>query len=138
MLESLGYALAYTGVGLVMLYAGFLALDLLTPGKLSHRIWRDHSMNAAVVLSAGTLGLGGIVFTAIWTNAESGFGDALWWTIVFGLVGVALQAVAFVLLDLVTPGKLGDMVTERAFAPGTLVVAASQLAVSLIVIASIA
>ncbi|NHC47548.1 DUF350 domain-containing protein [Motilibacter aurantiacus] len=138
MLESLGYALAYTGVGLVMLYAGFLALDLLTPGKLSHRIWGEGSVNAAVVSAAGTLGLGGIVFTAIWTNAESGFGDALWWTIVFGLVGVALQSVAFVLLDLVTPGKLGAMVCERAFVPGTLVVAASQLAVSLIVIASIA
>lgn len=138
MLESIGYAVAYAGVGLVLLYAGFFVLDLLTPGRLSHHIWVDRCLSPALVLSASFLGLGGIVFTAIWTNAESGFGDALGWTIVFGLVGIALQAAAFVLLDLVTPGKMSELVVERNFHPASLVVSASQIAVSLIVIAAIA
>ncbi len=138
MLESLGYALVYSLVGIALLLAGYLVLDLLTPGKLSQRIWQERSMSAAVVLAAGFLGLGAIVFTAIWTNAGSGFGDALGYTIAFGVLGIVLQAGAFVLIDVLTPGKLGDTLTERALHPAALVVGAAEIAVSLIVIASIA
>jgi uncharacterized membrane protein YjfL (UPF0719 family) len=138
MLANLGYASAYTGVGLVLLLLGFLAFDLLTPGKLAEQIWTHRSVNAAIVLGAGLLGVGAVAFTTIWTNATSGFGSALGWTIVFGIVGIALQAVAFLLLDLLTPGKLGATVCEVQFHPATIVTAALQLAVSAIVVASIA
>jgi uncharacterized membrane protein YjfL (UPF0719 family) len=138
MLASLGYAVAYSAVGIVLLGLGFFALDLLTPGRLAKHIWQERSVNAAIVLSAGFLGLGAVVFTAIWTNATSGFGNALLWTVVFGLLGVALQAVAFVVLDLITPGKLGEVVCLVPFHPASLVTAACQLAVSAIVVASIA
>jgi hypothetical protein len=50
---------------------------------------------------------------------------------------VLLQAVAFVVLDLITPGKLGAHVTEVAFHPASLVLAAAQLAVALIIVAAI-
>ncbi|MCU1538795.1 MAG: rane protein [Humibacillus sp.] len=90
------------------------------------------------MLAAGFVGLGGVVFTSIWTNGDSGLGSALLWTAAFGLLGVVLQAVAFRLLDLVTPGDMGAMVVERGFHPASLVAAAAQLAVSLVVTASIA
>lgn len=138
MFASIGYAFAYSAVGIALLGLGFFALDLLTPGRLAARIWQDRSLNAAVVLASGFIGLGSIVFTAIWRNAASGFGDALLWTVAFGITGVVLQAIAFVLLDVVTPGKLGDLICESRFHPASLVTAASQLAVSLIIIASIA
>jgi hypothetical protein len=77
------------------------------------------------------------VFTAIWTNGEAGFGLAFISTAVFGLLGVLLQAVAFLLIDLATPGKLGDVVCEVSFHPAYLVTASAQLAVSLAVVASI-
>jgi uncharacterized membrane protein YjfL (UPF0719 family) len=138
MLASLGYAVAYSLVGIALLGLGFFALDLLTPGHLAKHIWAERSINAAIVLSAGFLGLGAIVFTAIWTNAASDFGDALLWTVAFGVVGVLLQVLAFVVLDLITPGKLGEVVCLVPFHPASLVTAASQLAVSAIVVASIA
>jgi hypothetical protein len=138
MFESLGYATVYTLVGIALLGLGFFALDLLTPGRLARHIWEERSINAGIVLSAGFVGLGGIVFTAIWTNATSGFGDALLWTVVFGIAGVLLQALAFVVLDLLTPGKLGDVVCLVPFHPASLVTASSQLAVSAIIVASIA
>jgi hypothetical protein len=138
MLASLGYALAYSVLGIGMLGLGFFALDLLTPGRLAVRIWEERSINAAIVLASGFIGLGAITFTAIWTNATSGFGSALLWTAAFGIAGVILQAVAFVLLDVITPGKLGDVICERAFHPASLVTAASQLAVSVIIVASMA
>jgi uncharacterized membrane protein YjfL (UPF0719 family) len=136
-LQSIGYAVAYTGVGIALLILGFFALDLLTPGHLGRHIVENRAVNAAAVLAAGFLGQGAIVFASIWTNATSAFGQALLYTVVFGILGVLLQAVAFVVLDLITPGKLGSHVMEVAFHPASLVLAAAQLAVALIVVASI-
>ncbi|OLP72792.1 hypothetical protein BJM39_25690 [Salmonella enterica subsp. enterica serovar Javiana] len=121
----------------MLLGLGYLALDLATPGRLGAHIYEERSVNAAVVLAAGFLGLGGIVFTAIWTNGQSGFGAALGWTVAFGLLGVVLQGAAFRLLDAVTPGDMAAMVVDRVFHPASVVAAASQVAVSLIVVASI-
>ena len=137
MLESIGYAVAYTGVGITLLVLGFYALDLLTPGHLGRQIANERSINAAAVLAAGFLAQGAVVFAAIWTNATSGFGEALQWTVVFGLLGVVLQAVAFVVLDVIIPGKLGAHLTEVAFHPASLVFAAVQLSVAAIIVASI-
>ena len=137
MLESIGYAAAYTGVGIALLVLGFYVLDLLTPGHLGRHIAEERSVNAAAVLAAGFLAQGAVVFAAIWTNATSGFGQALLYTVVFGVLGVVLQAVAFVALDVVIPGKLGSHLTEVAFHPASLVFAAVQLAVAAIVVASI-
>jgi hypothetical protein len=137
MIVSVGYATAYALLGVALLVVGFIALDILTPGHLARQIWTERSVNAGIVLSAGFLGQGIIVFTAIWTNGEAGFGLAFISTAVFGLLGVLLQAVAFLLTDLATPGKLGDVVCEVSFHPASLVTASAQLAVSLAVVASI-
>lgn len=138
LLVHTGYALVYAVVGIAVLGLGYAALDLLTPGHLGSHIWTDRSVNAAIVLAAGFVGLGFIVFAAIWTNGSASLGVALGWTIVFGLLGVVLQAVAFRLLDLVTPGDMAQLVTQREFHPASVVAAAVQVAVSLIVVASIA
>ena len=137
MLASIGYAVAYTGVGILLLVVGAVALDLLTPGHLARHIYEERSLNAAIALAAGFLGQGAIAFTTIWTNATSGFGTALGYTVVFGLVGIALQVVAFVVLDLLTPGKLGATLMQVPFHPASLVTAAATLAVSAIIVASI-
>ena len=137
MLESIGFAVAYTAVGIVLLTLGFFVLDLLTPGHLGRQIHEQRSINAALVLATGFLGQGAIIFASIWINGTSAFGLALWYTVVFGVLGVVLQAVAFLVLDLITPGKLGSHITEVEFHPASLVLAAAQLAVALIIVASI-
>jgi hypothetical protein len=137
LLASIGYAVAYTGVGILLLMAGAFALDLLTPGHLARHIYEERSVNAAIALAAGFLGQGAIAFTSIWTNATSGFGTALSYTVAFGVLGVGLHVVAFVVLDLLTPGKLGHTLMQVPFHPASLVTAASTLAVSAIIVASI-
>ena len=137
MLASIGYAVAYTGVGIALLVLGFYVLDLLTPGHLGRHIYENRSVNAALTLAAGFLGQGAIVFASIWTNATSGFGQALLYTVVFGVLGVLLQAVAFVVLDLITPGRLGTHLMGTEFHPASLVSAAVELAVAAIIVASI-
>ncbi len=137
MLASIGYAAAYTGVGIALLVLGFYALDLLTPGNLGRHIAEHRSLNAAIAVSGGFLGQGAIIFASIWTNATSGFGRALLYTVVFGILGVVLQAVAFVALDVLVPGRLGQHLMEPAFHPASLISAAVQLAVAAIIVASI-
>lgn len=138
LLNSVGYALAYSAVGIVILGIGYVVLDVLTPGRLGHHIMREGSVNAAIVAAAGIMGLGFIVFTAIWTNGDSSFGHALGWTIAFGLVGVVMQGVAFRLLDLFTPDDLAAIVMRKEFHPASILAAAAQVAVSLVIVACVA
>jgi uncharacterized membrane protein YjfL (UPF0719 family) len=137
MWENLLYAVVYLGVGIALLILAAFVVDLLTPGRLVTHVVNSYS--SALVLAAALLGQGLVIFTAIWTNAESGFGDALLWTVAFGLLGVVLTAVAFLVVDLLTPGKLGDILAQAGpVQPVALVTAAAHLAVAGIVIASIA
>lgn len=137
LLPALGYGIAYGLLGTVVLIASWFVLDLLTPGRLGEHLRSSHS--AALVAATWMVTQGAIIFTAIWTNASSTFGAALAWTVAFSAVGVLLQTAAWRLVDLVTPGSLGEEVTE----PGTVkplaqVCAGVMVAVALIVIASIA
>lgn len=135
--DNLLYGAAYTGIGFSLLVIAFFVLDYLTPGKLSAVMSTSHS--AALIASANLIGLGLIIFTAIWFNATNGFGTALEYTAAFGGMGIGLQALSFVVWDLLTPGKLGDIVCVPGEAvPLAKLVAAGQLAASFIIVASIA
>lgn len=137
LLPALGYGVAYGLIGTAVLVLSWFVLDLLTPGKLGDHLQVSHS--AALVASTWMLAQGAIIFTAIWTNSTSGFGDALLWTVSFSVLGVLLQTVAWRLVDLVTPGSLGEEVTVGGnIKPLARVSSGVILAVALIVIASIA
>ena len=80
MITALGFGAAYSLLGLFLLVAGFYMLDLLTPGRLGAHLTRGDSFNAGVMVAAGFLGVGAILFTVIWHNAGAGLGPALGWT----------------------------------------------------------
>jgi uncharacterized membrane protein YjfL (UPF0719 family) len=155
MLESLGATLVYAVMGLGMLVLGYVLIDLLTPGHLGRalvgdmgsigdvadgeRRGRGPSYGAAVILSSSILANGLVIFTALWTNVAAGLGTAVLWTLVFGGLGLVLQAVAFVLVDAVVPGKLADVIFEHdRVHPAAWVMASAHLSVAGIVAASIA
>jgi uncharacterized membrane protein YjfL (UPF0719 family) len=139
MLTNLLAAVVYLGVGIGLLLLAAAVVDLLTPGRLLSHVVDGKSYSSALVLAAALLGQGLVIFTAIWTNAETGFGEALLWTVSFGLLGVALTAVAFALVDLLTPGRLGTVLSRPGpVQPVAMVTAAAHVAVALIVVASIA
>jgi hypothetical protein len=80
-----------------------------------------------------------VVFTAIWSNGETSLGRALGWTVAFGVIGILVNTVMLVAVDLVTPGRLGEIVcTPGPAVPLAYVTAAAALAVSAVVCASIA
>ncbi|WP_435057038.1 DUF350 domain-containing protein [Streptomyces sp. bgisy060] len=135
--NGLGRAGAYGALGVVLLILGIVLVDLLTPGNLRRQIWADRNRNAAILLVSALLGVGGVVFTSIWTTYDD-FGKGLVSTAVFGLLGLVMMAVAFIVVDLFTPGKLGALLVDPEPHPAVWVTASCNLSVSAIVSASIA
>ncbi|RFS84813.1 DUF350 domain-containing protein [Actinomadura spongiicola] len=137
LLDEIGATFAYGAIGIALMAIGYLVVEVTTPGRLGKQIWTDGNRGAALLLSAKLLGIGAIVTTAIITS-DNDLGDGLVDTAVFGGIGIILMIIAFVLLDVTTPGKLGATLvdTERAGSgihPAGWVVAAADLGVAAIV-----
>jgi uncharacterized membrane protein YjfL (UPF0719 family) len=126
----------YGAVGIVLLLVGFLLIDLLTPGRLGHLIIHDRNRSAGIVAAAGFIAVGGIVTTAI-ASADGSLGEGLAETAVYGGVGVLMLALAFLVLDLVTPGRLGEHVVGEGEQPAAWMAAAALVSVGAIVAAAI-
>jgi hypothetical protein len=137
LLEGAGRSIVFGALGIGLMAVGFVLVDLLTPGKLRDLIWVDKNRNAALLLAANQLGIAGIVFTAVFTSYEN-FAEGLASTALFGLLGIAVMGLAFLVLDWMTPGKLGEVICSEDRHPGALVSAASHFGAALIVCACIA
>ncbi|MGH8882818.1 MAG: DUF350 domain-containing protein, partial [Stackebrandtia sp.] len=84
------------------------------------------------LVASNMLGVGIIVATAIWTSAGA-IGQALVSSAVYGIIGLVMMALAFLLLDLTTPGQFRGAVKEHELHPGVWVSAAVHIAVALVV-----
>ena len=120
-------AVAYSAVGIMLMVLGYLVTDWLTPGKLGELIWTERNKNAAILLTSNVLGVGLIVVGAIWAS-EGDLVEGIVSTFVFGVIGLGAMAVAFLILDWLTPGKLGDILTTEELQPAVWVNAAMHLA----------
>ena len=128
--------LAYAAVGSVILGIGYAVLDAITPGNLRHLVYEDHNGNAAVLAGANVLALGAIVTTAIVT-ADDDLGKGVLDAAVYGLIGIALLALAFKVLDRLTPGDLGQICTDPQGSPAVYVTASFQIALGAVLAAAI-
>lgn len=136
LLAESGAVLSYAISGLILMLIGYGVVDLLTPGKLHELLWVEHSKNASILVAASLFGVSIIVATAIRASAD----DLVWGlisTLVYGLIGIILMALSFLLIDLLTPGKLGDMVHMEKVHPAVWVNASAHLGISLIMASSI-
>ncbi len=149
LLNALFHAVVYAVVSGAILIVAYYVLDLVTPGHLgSHLHGSDEdgkasvhlqSRSAALVASAWMVSNALVLFTAIWTNGATDLGEALGWTVSFGLLGVALNAAMLFAIDAVTPGNLRQIVTEPGpVRPLAYLASATALSVAAIVCASIA
>lgn len=133
---EVGIAATYGVVGLILMAVGFGLVDVLTPGNLRELIWTQRNRNAALLLASNLLGVGIIVATAI-AASENDWAAGLLSTAVYGLLGLVLMGLSFVVIDAVTPGKLGAILVENEPHPAVYVSGASHLAVSAIVAVAI-
>lgn len=136
LLTDLGSGLLYGVVGIVLLASGYLMVDLLTPGHLGRRLAQDRNRNAGVIAASAMLAVGIIVTSAI-LSSDGDLAKGLGQSFGFGLVGILLLGIAFTVIDVITPGKLGDSVMGDEHEPMVLVTAAALVSVGGIVAAAI-
>jgi len=135
LLRGAGAILLYGVVGLVLMVAGFYAIDLATPGQLSKLVTRGLP-NAVIVTASGLLSMAFIVVVAIY-NSASDLAGGLISSLVYGLLGVAVQVLAVRLLEWVTRIDVGSTIESEKFAPASVVVAAAHLGLGLVVAVAI-
>lgn len=111
--ESAGTALLYGLAGFVVMAVGFIALDLVTPGKLVHVVWTDRNRGAAVLLSGQTIAIGYVIDQSIRASeSEQGLAHGLFSTLLYGLAGVVVMTLISCVVGLLTPGRLGAAVLD--------------------------
>ena len=89
-----------------------------------------------MVVASAMIAVGTIVTTAIVTSDDE-FLRGLGNTVGYGLLGVVMLALSFVLADRLTPGALGTICTDPEPHPAVYVTVASHLAVGAILAAAI-
>ena len=123
--------LAFFAVGVAVLAAGFAMLDALTPGNLRHQVYVEKNPNAALLLGANHLALAIIVVTAILTSSD-GFAQGLADSLVYGVVGVVLQAAALAIMNVLLPGRLVALGGEPRMCGAAWAVAVTLFSVGLV------
>ncbi|KII00614.1 membrane protein [Streptomonospora alba] len=136
LLYEAGASLAYGVLGIALMVLGYLIVDVLTPGKLHELVWKQRNRNAALLVASNLLGVSIVVATAIYIST-GGLAIGLAGAAAYGLVGLVLMALSFVLIDALTPGKLGELLTDSETHPAVWVNAAAHLAIALMVAAAI-
>lgn len=132
LLSGLGYAL----VGIVLLVVGYKVIDWVTPGKLTVLVYEQRNRNAALVTSSGLVAVGLVITTAILTSADN-FVRGVSSAAGYGLLGIALSAIAFKLVDALTPGDLGIICTDTEPHPAVWVTAVSHVIMGAVLAAAI-
>lgn len=127
---------AYAGAGLIVLVLGGVLVDLLLPGKLRAQIWEERNVNATVVLSSALVGIGIIVLASI-RAASDDVATGVFDTLIFGGLGFVIFTISWFVLDVLTPGKLGDILAEDRFHPAVVVSATVNVVVGAIIAFSI-
>ncbi|OBH79803.1 hypothetical protein A5681_05380 [Mycobacterium scrofulaceum] len=126
----------YFAVGVVVLIAGFLMVDVLTPGNLRQLVFIDKRPNAVVLASAMYVALAIVIISAI-ASSYSQLGQGLVGVAVYGLVGVLLQGGALLILQIAVPGKFREHVDEPELHPAAFATATMLVAVGGVIAAAI-
>lgn len=128
--------LAYGVVGVALMAVGYVLVDVATPGKLHELIWVGRNRNAALLLASNLAGVGTIVVAAIAASADD-FVLGLVGAAAYGILGLVIMAAAFLLLDMATPGRLGEILVDPEPHPAVWVSAVVHLATGAIIAAAI-
>ena len=127
-LGGVAQTILYFLVGMAVLIAGFVMVDVLTPGTLRQLVFVDRRPNAVVLACAMYISLAMVIITAI-VNSYKQLGQGLVGVAVYGLMGVALLGIALLTMHLVIPGDFHEHVGDPQLHPASFAVAVILLAV---------
>ena len=129
--RGVGAIALYAVIGLVLMMVGFYAIDLTTPGPLRKMVDAGKP-NAIIVAAAGMVSMALIVVLAI--VASSGrLAEGLIAAAVYGLVGIGAQVVMMRVATLVLGIGMDELFASDEYLHETILVAAAQFALGLVV-----
>ena len=125
----------YTVIGVALLVLGFFVIDWTTPGPLRTLVQAGRP-NACAITAAGAVSNSLIVVLAIFSSSGN-LVEGLLRTLVFGLVGLAAQALSVRLIHLVTGIDIGHVLAAERYIPEATVICATYVAFGLIIATAI-
>ncbi len=134
--DNAAAAAAYSALGILLMIVGFVAVDIVTPGKLREQVWTDRNRNASILVASSLVAVAIIVVGAI-VASEGNLGEGLVYTLVYSIIGIAFMMASFVAIDLLTPGSLGAMLVDEEPHPAVWVSAALHVGSGVVIAAAI-
>lgn len=123
--------LAYAALGVLLLVAGYYAIDLATPGRLTTIIRAERNPNATVLAASGVFAVALIVAASIWASGGR-LAEGLLSTLVFGAVGIAAQVVASFVFDRLVGIDLRGLLHEPKLEPAAVLLGSTHLGIGLV------
>jgi hypothetical protein len=133
--RGVGAIVLYAIVGLVLMVIGFYAIDLTTPGPLRKMVDAGKP-NAIVVAAAGMVSMALIVVLAIYASSGK-LVEGLVGSAIFGLVGIVAQVVMMRIAMMVIGIDMDTLFQRDEFNYESLMVAAAQFALGIVVAVAI-
>ncbi|EEB63627.1 DUF350 domain-containing protein [Corynebacterium amycolatum] len=124
---TIGYFLA----GALVLVVGFIVLDLITPGKLRDLVFLENRAGAAMIAGSQQIALACIVVSVIRASDDDlmmGLGE----TLVYGALGIVLQAASLLVLEALIPGRFRDVVMDAKVRPRAMLAATTFIVIGVI------
>jgi hypothetical protein len=106
-------------------------VDWTTPGKLGAVIRTEHNPNATMLAASGVAAIALVIVAAIFTSGGD-LVQGLTETLVFGLVGIGAQAIAFLVFERVIGMNPRELMSESALSPAAVLVGVTRVAIGLI------
>ena len=130
-----GAIFLYAVVGLMLMLVGFYAIDLTTPGPLRKMVDAGKP-NAIIVSAAGMVSMALIVVLAIYSSSGR-LAEGLLGSAVFGLVGIVAQVLMMRIATMVIGIDMHQLFEGDEFNYESLMVAAAQFALGVVVAVAI-
>ncbi len=94
---------SFSLVGIALLVVGFVALDLVTPGRLRQLVWIAHNRNAVILTTSMVIGLAIVLVCSVIDTELLALWRALLYTVAYVILTIAVMMWSFVLIDWLTP-----------------------------------
>lgn len=120
--------LMYFVAGAAVLIVGFIVLDLLTPGKLRDLVFVENRAGAATLAGAQQIALV-LIIAAVVRAADDRLLVGVTETLIYGAIGIVLQTVALIIMELLVPGRFRDVVMDARLQPRAMLAATTMVVV---------
>ncbi|MFD5868784.1 DUF350 domain-containing protein [Corynebacterium sp. NPDC060344] len=131
LVDGIVATISYFAAGFAVLVVGFVVLDLLTPGKLRELVFVENRAGAATLASAQQIALAMIIVSVIRASD-----DRLWAgiteTLIYGAIGIIMQALALLVLEALVPGRFRDVVMDAKLRPRAAMAGVTLVVIGLI------